>query len=1071
MSLEKEDELGVNHPVETAHDSEKTFKLSYTREFLLSLSELDVCKRLPSDFDQSLLSEFEDTSQDRQRISGNAPLHGFRRNEYGSSPPTRGELGNYSRGIHGRWDNRSSGRSDRDSDSQSDWDSDSGKRFSTQSRRSWQVPEHDGLLGSGSFPRPSGFSAGASAPRFRSNDSYQLGTTNEPYHPPRPYKAVPHSRRDTDSYNDETFGSSEYTSEDRAEEERKRRASFELLRKEQHKSFQEKQKLNPEGRKNEFDITELLEDSKDEKRLPNKSHKANEPVVLPVPDNDSQKLSLPSQAPASRPLVPPGFRSTILEKNFVAKTLSDSRSSEAANSQPEGGLLHAKGNQLLNGTSSNHEERQSAVQVGIDEQQQEKMGVPVSAHNMSDKSLSVSSAFDASTSSKISIGNQLCKDSNLSEPTEVPTNGEIIEVDSVKTAKGKLLDGSSQDPAPSILDKLFGSAITLNGGDSSSFIEHRDGKADETWSPQAVHSSKFAYLFLEEEKKPVDDISSSRPNELLSLIQGGERGGYEISDVKATKQFSSELPFTGSESADRHIGASLECAKIENSEQFCNSSVKKSAAVPGVLTCEDLEQSILSEIKENDHTPTSPSPLQGWSMRMEQQKLDINDHASQHLLSLLQRGIGPPDMVQLPILDDRFLEKEPNVEIGSTGTSINDKKEATVENVAGSGKALTLETLFGTAFMTELQSIGAPLSAKVDVPESHGLPLQLTEDDCLHSTIPFGSDRTTYQKNITAPNQREQMKSDNFAEQFISFDGRGKDMDSSQLQSESGSKCSRFDGSVDIRLPEEGSLIAASNPLNLQNFMPIRSSVKTERESPVNIAEKLAALNSVLRDERSVVRCQDGLPFLRGPHDVRDPDFPFHNLNVQPSSPQLHSQLNHAGPMFHSLDNHRANINSQVNFMAPEGIVRHDPPNHQFPANMIRPPFHHPSSGLDDFDPPPHHPMLQQMHIPGNFPPPQLLQGFPRGAPMPSSNNQPTGYIPEMNPMQGFPLGLRQPNFAGLGIPPGHDAGRNEHSEALQRLIDMELRAKSKQIPPPYGAGGQSHGIYGHELDMGFGYR
>lgn len=67
---------------------------------------------------------------------------------------------------------------------------DSGKRFSTQSRRSWQVPEHDGLLGSGSFPRPSGFSAGASAPRFRSNDSYQLGTTNEPYHPPRPYKVL-----------------------------------------------------------------------------------------------------------------------------------------------------------------------------------------------------------------------------------------------------------------------------------------------------------------------------------------------------------------------------------------------------------------------------------------------------------------------------------------------------------------------------------------------------------------------------------------------------------------------------------------------------------------------------------------------------------------------------------------------------------------------------------------------------------------------------------------------------------------------------------------------------------------
>lgn len=66
-------------------------------------------------------SGFEDTSQDRQRIPGT--LSGFRRNEYGSSPPTRGDSGNFSRGIHGRWDSRSIGRSDRDNDSQSDWDS------------------------------------------------------------------------------------------------------------------------------------------------------------------------------------------------------------------------------------------------------------------------------------------------------------------------------------------------------------------------------------------------------------------------------------------------------------------------------------------------------------------------------------------------------------------------------------------------------------------------------------------------------------------------------------------------------------------------------------------------------------------------------------------------------------------------------------------------------------------------------------------------------------------------------------------------------------------------------------
>lgn len=65
---------------------------------------------------------------------------------------------------------------------------DSGRRNSNQSRRSLQVPEHDGLLGSGSFPRPSGFAAGVSAPKIRPNEHYQLNRSNEPYHPPRPYK-------------------------------------------------------------------------------------------------------------------------------------------------------------------------------------------------------------------------------------------------------------------------------------------------------------------------------------------------------------------------------------------------------------------------------------------------------------------------------------------------------------------------------------------------------------------------------------------------------------------------------------------------------------------------------------------------------------------------------------------------------------------------------------------------------------------------------------------------------------------------------------------------------------------
>lgn len=63
-----------------------------------------------------------------------------------------------------------------------------GRRYGNQARRTWQSSEHDGLLGSGSFPRPSAYASGMAATKVRANDNYQLNRSNEPYHPPRPYK-------------------------------------------------------------------------------------------------------------------------------------------------------------------------------------------------------------------------------------------------------------------------------------------------------------------------------------------------------------------------------------------------------------------------------------------------------------------------------------------------------------------------------------------------------------------------------------------------------------------------------------------------------------------------------------------------------------------------------------------------------------------------------------------------------------------------------------------------------------------------------------------------------------------
>ncbi|KAL9385400.1 hypothetical protein Peur_022410 [Populus x canadensis] len=1069
MSLQSGDLPGPNQHVETSNESRKKLKISYTREFLLSLSELDVCKKLPSGFDQSLLSELGDTSQDRYRIPGSASSQSFRRNDYSSSPPTRGDSSNFSRGIHGRWDSRSSGRSDRDSDSQSDWDSDAGRRFGNQSRRSGQVPEHDGLLGSGSFPRPSGYGAGLSAPKFRSNDQFQLNKSNELYQPPRPYRAMPHSRRETDSLNDETFGSSEYTSDDRAEEERKRRASFESMRKEQHKAFQEKQKLNPEKSKDASDVTELLEDSKDNKRLLNGSNELDKTVIQPMPINDPDKPLYPLQAPVSRPLVPPGFSSAIVEKHAGAKSLTNSDPSEV-DIELEGSLLQKKGTHVSDETSNNQDGKQFSQEMDLNAQHYRSPSACVSVDNKSENILNLAAALDLS-SKRIDS-----KTSNLPEAFIDSENSEAIDLDAENVPGNKNVGESGSSHSTSILDKLFGSALTLNGTGSSSFIEHHDVKADDPRSPQTSQSSKFAQWFSEEEKKPVDNLPSGKPNDLLSLIVGGEKGG---SQVKTTDHMLPTLPFQSFELADRHLKSNQKSVSVENNEEL--SITGKLDATPAVLTCEDLEQSILSEITENGSA--LPPPVYGWGggdVKAEQEKADV--HASQHLLSLLQKGTGLNNLAPSANLGISATDRQQNSGVANPSKAAHKPRHADAENIPNSGKALTLETLFGTAFMKELQSVGAPISrqrnsigyARDDASESHGLPIPVIDDGLLPPTVEIPSSMSSHGSGVLASKQRQQIVLDRTEEHLLGFDPQNE-ADSSHLRTEMSSKLGGFDGSYEIQLPEEDSLIAVSDPLNLRNFLLARNSTKSELMpipgTSVDIAEKLAALNSGFRDERPIGG-HKGPPFLRGPYDMREPDVHYHNLHVQPSSPQLQPQLNRPGPMFHPLDSHPANMNAQMKLVAPENI-RHDTPNHQFPENMLRPPFHHPSSALTGFNPTTRDSMLHQLHMRGSFPSPLLRRELSRGAiPLPHPNNQVTGFMQESSPMQGFPIGQRQPYFGALGIPPQANDGGGESNqpEALQRLIEMELRSNSKQIHP-FATPGHGPGIYGHELDMSFGYR
>ncbi|KAJ7951186.1 Serine-rich adhesin for platelets like [Quillaja saponaria] len=1062
MSLENEDHNSGDQPTEINHESQKKLTISYTRDFLLSLRDLDVCKKLPSGFDQSLLSEFEDSFQDRQRSYVGLSAHNFRRSEYGTSPPTGGDMTGYSRGIHGRWETRSSGRSDKDSDSHSDWDSDSGKRYGNQSLRSGQGPEHDGLLGSGSFPRPSGYAPGLSAPKFRLNDNYQLNRSNEPYHPPRPYKAAPHSRRDTDTFNDETFGSSECTSEDRAEDERKRRASFELMRKEQQKAFQEKQKLNPEKNKDEFDITLLLNDSKDEKRLVSRSNESVELLTPLTSNNDSEKSSFPIQNhAASRPLVPPGFTSPALEKNLLTKSSVPTHAPEVGHLEPGGTLFLTKGSHVLTGTSENQVKNPPAKQTILSEQQHGSPSLHASINNEKEKIPILSSVLDVPNKS-IGMDDQLNKTSTPSKAFEALVNNKVTQLNAV--VKGTDIIGDfTRDHRNSDLEKVFTGALALNGDSSTNFIEH-DKKADETRSPHTFQSSKFAQWFIEEEMKPADSSSSGRPNDLLSLLVGDEKSGLQVPGVKNTERIRPELPFQSSETVGRHMASTS--VSVGNSEQFYKSD--KPEVVQAVLTCEDLEHSILSEISENGSTLQQPILDRVFDAKTDHANANIDNNASHHLLALLQKGTCQSDVTPSPILDIRSSDKIHKTEGGTISVTLDSFGEGNAD-ASNPPKTLTLETLFGTAFMKELQSVGAPVSvqrgsvgsARVDVLEPHRFPFPIM-DNGLPPTGELGPNR--HGRRFLASNQMNQDKSDRIEDQLFGYDDFRTELQA-QNRSES-CKLSDLDGPAEIHLPEEDSLISVVDPL--RNIISAGNSAKSEffsSETPGDFTEKLAASNPARRDGRPIVGSQEGPSYPRAPYDIWEPDIPYQNLNVQRSSPQLHpSQLNHMRPMFNPLDSH-PHVNPHMKFLTPEGIIHHgSPTNHQLPGNVLRPPFHHPSSGLTGFDPPAHNSMSQ---IQRNFPPAHLVRGFPRGTPLPAHpNNQISGFIQEPNPVQGFPYG--HPTFGGPGMPLPADASdvRN-HPEALQMLMEMELRSKSKQTHP-FAAGGHSQGMYGHELDLGF---
>ncbi|XP_073102426.1 uncharacterized protein [Elaeis guineensis] len=1070
MSREDEDQLVPESQLESKPEYQKQSKISYTRDFLLSFSDLDICKKLPSGFDASILSELEDASSnilERQRGPGGSSLQGLKRNDYGSLPSNRLDgSGGYSRGSSGRWDTRSSGSSDRDGDFQSDRESvmqDSGRRFGNQSRRSWQHPEHDGLLGSGAFPRPSGYT-GTSAPKARGSSHYQLNRSSEPYQPPRPYKAIPFSRKDNnDSCNDETFGSAECSSQDRAEEERKRRASFELMRKEQHRALQEKQKHDNNKEKLDADIIALLETSVDKKGMMNRNDKSDDSLTSFLSLHDSSKSSFAPQAPASRPLVPPGFANALVEKNICGQSSSTSIASEARSMAVEDKIP-------LDGMDNDQEKRnQPAACMNANVQTSGSMGTSVFLVN---ENLSANVEV---VKSSIGFENVVGMSSGLQKVDEVWEDDIVKDFSHKKGTKSEILATVGQDHSTSILEKLFGSALSKNYDNSPTYVENQGLERDEeTRSPVVSKSSKFAHWFLEEEKKPMEDFSS---RDLLSLIVNNEKVGSQtpaVSNDIAEGYIAPSLAFENNDNAPKLLTSPATLSIAGISEQYHQGD--KPDSNPLVLTCEDLEQSILAEVK--DSSSTLQHSVQGaWTVldgKSEDQRTNVDDHASQHLLSLLQKGTKK-DAMALSRLGMESFDRLTISDVKS-GVNLGGVENATPSNsetVPGSEKTLTLEALFGAAFMNELHSVEAPVSVQrgsaggindTDVPLTHKLPISPADDALFSSSSgEYVSNKTIHEGKMLYLNHIQEAGGYNVP-------GAGVDNRDSPIEGSKLGSAGLEGGAMEIHLPEEDSLITVSDSLDsiTSDTLPFVNAHKTEELLPGKTLGELNAklLDAIPRDAESITLSLDGLPHLHGPYDMVDSDNLYHHLQGRPSS-QLPHPMNQTRPLFQQLD-HLANRNQQMKFTGPEGI--HHDPHHPFPANAIP---HHAFNNAGDprFDPAAHHLMFQQMPLPGNFPQQYPFQGLPRGVPLSHPINHIPGYSPEMGNVHNHPMPQRQPNYGGLGMGmpgPVVGGGTGGHPEALERLIEMEMRANSKQIHP--ASAGYIPGIFGPELDMNFRY-
>ncbi|KAG0557715.1 hypothetical protein KC19_11G151900 [Ceratodon purpureus] len=603
-------------------------------------------------------------------------------------------------GPPGRWDRN--GERDRERGRlPQEWDADEGGPGGKgdAGQRPWV--ERDGLLGSGNRPPPQGHN--------------RIGRPADNYQPSRPLIKTPAygRREDTDIVNDETFGFLETSNDDRSVEERKRRESFELMRKEQHRQLQEqKQPLTKSD-------NSTVNRKHDENSLwDNISH--HSPPLSPI-----GKTVVPPAPTPPRPAVPPGFSKVVQQRLSANQTLLQQEDEAQGAIDPPSKESASIKDQTSFDSDKTDDSSSAHSSSSIADIKEVKCATPVAKEMIIEldivetKVVVTEATEDSAVNGSLSRGESLSGKRSRGVPDMWSFSLEGQDGDSNSDIPSTEDAGSIQKE--SLLDKLFGNAAPTIIDDvvlPSDLLRDEPlivAPDEDNWSGSLSKTSKFAHWFHTEEDKFTTSQTNSSKN-LMSLFGNTEHVDDSVSvkkDVQSTAGpvstvkpgFSVVLPMPvgpSLEDIEKGLTAAGEVPNTNNHSApkngFTGNSIahnkRPSPSPPVFMTCEDIEQALLAEAAGSDsQRGNSRAPS---LVVVEENPPKDAASASQHLLALL---------LKRPSTLNAGLDMEDPSPI--IGVEQAWKKSGPSSNQAN--EVHTLEALFGKAFMSELQSSEAQM--------------------------------------------------------------------------------------------------------------------------------------------------------------------------------------------------------------------------------------------------------------------------------------------------------------------------------------------------------------------------